>query len=787
MANALNPVVITSIMAPAVGAVFTHGGGGGGGPTPSEFLMTQLPTPRPYSRVTKTGGGQGVGQGAVSVTLNVTKAGAVYARCRSVSDGTTVLQNSWVAANVTEGVGPVVIANIDARKEYFYLDLSPDGVAWQNGETAIQIGRGVGAAGQSQPVRMFAKVPAYPGTMASLGVDISPYGMVYAAVDDTSITIPTATWALPSDAGPYTSTFGAEFLRRQIDYHGVACFFVGYAKGDTTIADWGTGTAPRNRLLGILDDVGGFEAFIWWLGGSDAGAGTSAAAFKAGLTSIFNDITAHNPIWGNNYEKIVTVSATRLAAAPGTTAAVQTLRLAGDEWCTENNAMYSEAHDINLVDSVHQGQPGNIVVGYHYHRNLSSNDNGPILGAPTRASGSAVISIPVTQQPGATSIVVTGTPGNRFTVYPSGQTTGALTVSSVAWDAPTQSINLTLSAAPLDAQALDVYLFRHPDPSGTTAFANMLRDDRVADGVPVGRSVTPTTRGPVICPAPSVIPTVPGQMAAPTLSAGNQSIIVTRAADPSTGGSPITGYDLRDSQDGTSWTEASMTTQPQTIAGLTNGTSYQVQTRANNAIGNGPWGPSASATPQAASEFLATWAGTPGTNVTAYTANTGQSFVADQGTTLLGNNEVYASASPSTVRANYTPTANCYVKAPFRFVTKIAATANWLIGRATSTVRYQGGYQQAGTNGEGWYIGITSGSFTVLGFAAAVPAVGSTHDVRMEMVGSTIRLIVDGVEVISVTNAVISAAGNIGMRKSGSGNETLTTGIHIGTLEAGPL
>ena len=94
--------------------------------------------------------------------------------------------------------------------------------------------------------------------------------------------------------------------------------------------------------------------------------------------------------------------------------------------------------------------------------------------------------------------------------------------------------------------------------------------------------------------------TVPGQMGAPALVAvSSASIAVTLAADPATGGSAITAHDLRWSADGgVSWTVQSGVTSPVTLSGLSPATTYQVQTRAENAVGAGGWSASASvATP----------------------------------------------------------------------------------------------------------------------------------------------------------------------------------------------
>lgn len=92
---------------------------------------------------------------------------------------------------------------------------------------------------------------------------------------------------------------------------------------------------------------------------------------------------------------------------------------------------------------------------------------------------------------------------------------------------------------------------------------------------------------------------VPFAMAAPTVLPGNTTADVTRAAAPNNNGSAITGYDLRYSTDQSNWTTVTMSTNPQTITSLANDVLVYVQTRANNAIGNGVWSPSGTTTPVA--------------------------------------------------------------------------------------------------------------------------------------------------------------------------------------------
>ncbi len=103
---------------------------------------------------------------------------------------------------------------------------------------------------------------------------------------------------------------------------------------------------------------------------------------------------------------------------------------------------------------------------------------------------------------------------------------------------------------------------------------------------------------------PSAAPAAPAAPAIPTLRPGDRQLEVSWHAPGSDGGSTITGYNIqyRAGASG-AWTrhgatDAGSTTT--TISGLTNGQDYQVQVRAVNAQGAGPWVASATATPASA-------------------------------------------------------------------------------------------------------------------------------------------------------------------------------------------
>ena len=109
------------------------------------------------------------------------------------------------------------------------------------------------------------------------------------------------------------------------------------------------------------------------------------------------------------------------------------------------------------------------------------------------------------------------------------------------------------------------------------------------------------------------LPTAP---AIDSVVEGNESLTVAWTAPASTGGSDITAYDLRhietDAPDKADanwtvldavWTSGSL---EYTATGLSNGTEYDVQVRAVNANGDGPWSLTATGTPDDHGDTLET-------------------------------------------------------------------------------------------------------------------------------------------------------------------------------------
>ena len=117
--------------------------------------------------------------------------------------------------------------------------------------------------------------------------------------------------------------------------------------------------------------------------------------------------------------------------------------------------------------------------------------------------------------------------------------------------------------------------------------------NRTAGGLTlVGSTGTSEPRGLAFVPTSNTVPDAP---ATPTLTAGGRQLQVTWDA-PDDGGDAITGYGIQYRQQAAaSWTAwpHSGVGRTATITGLANGSTYEVQVRATNGIGNSGWSPTA--------------------------------------------------------------------------------------------------------------------------------------------------------------------------------------------------
>lgn len=490
--------------------------------TPATFTMTQLSAAnRVYQRSTTSGGGQSKGQGTIPVTINPTVIGTVYARVRS-SDTTTILQASWLVGSVgSTGSQTLNVTGVDARLGWFYLDLSGDGVTFTNGTTLVGMGRVVAVSGQSLATRMFRIQDAsVTATNTSLSVTINANSSVYASYDDNNTypVNPTTTppaWAFPADGGNYNSTFASEYLNRVVNAAGVNCALVGHSRGQQSITSFLTGGTEVTALRNRLDEVGGFEAFIWLQGHTDSQAGMSNATYQTNLSTLFTDMASHNVARGSTFEKYLTTIPNINSASWGTKAQVHAIRTAAQTWANANGGVSVAPMDLSLVSDlhVHQDQTGNITLAGHFYRasrtslGLSHNDNGPAF---TGSRSGATITLTPTFSSGGTALSAVGTPVNRVNVVGKGGLGARLPVTTFTVGAST--ITIALTTAPPANAPLDIS-FGYPFESVDNGAADMIYDNGTdGDGLSTGRGINATYANPisVAAPTPSLGPLLTG-------------------------------------------------------------------------------------------------------------------------------------------------------------------------------------------------------------------------------------------------------------------------------------
>jgi hypothetical protein len=144
----------------------------------------------------------------------------------------------------------------------------------------------------------------------------------------------------------------------------------------------------------------------------------------------------------------------------------------------------------------------------------------------------------------------------------------------------------------------------------------------------------------------------------------------------------------------------------------------------------------------------------------------------------------YSSGVPAS--ANYTVKADIYV------ASLLSGSVIGVLGRQSTAdpTSYAAVYDLP-TGKWALYKLATDGTRTSIGTPVAQTlTVGSTYHLALDMNGTTIRLLVDGVQKISVVSTTISAAGKAGITLGfdGASDTTVTdsTGMHLDNFQAGP-
>ncbi|MBS1836272.1 MAG: fibronectin type III domain-containing protein, partial [Actinobacteria bacterium] len=164
--------------------------------------------------------------------------------------------------------------------------------------------------------------------------------------------------------------------------------------------------------------------------------------------------------------------------------------------------------------------------------------------------------------------------------------------------------------------------------------------------------------------------------AAPNLSAltvGSQFMQAAFTAPVSNGGSAITGYQYQ--LDGGEWRNATGTTSPLLIPGLTNGHSYSVAVRAVNAVGGGTASNIRSATPYGLPSAVDGFVASPGSGSVTLTWDAANA----NGSPITGYNVVrWSAASEGSIVSNFTTTSTSAT------VTGLSAGTYWFTIEASN-------------------------------------------------------------------------------------------------------
>jgi hypothetical protein len=176
-------------------------------------------------------------------------------------------------------------------------------------------------------------------------------------------------------------------------------------------------------------------------------------------------------------------------------------------------------------------------------------------------------------------------------------------------------------------------------------------------------------------------------------------------------------------------------------------------------------------------------------NLSAHTPEVGGAWTALGGTMNVSGGNGYCLGSSASSSASYNngatpPSADYYVEIQ---ISRVFAPGNSILtgmrGRYVDGSNfYEAYYNQAATRWEMYCAATLLGTYSV-----ALSAVEASPDtVKLEMIGTSIKLYINGVQRISVTNATVSAAGSVGVRGRSEGYIHRITAATIGGSTALP-
>lgn len=175
--------------------------------------------------------------------------------------------------------------------------------------------------------------------------------------------------------------------------------------------------------------------------------------------------------------------------------------------------------------------------------------------------------------------------------------------------------------------------------------------------------------------------------------------------------------------------------------------------------------------------------GTAGTELSAYSANWSKVAGATGDAVITAAGRVRASSTTAVIYGHATAPASAdySVQADVHFASSAGAPRAGVVGRADASAAsyYQFGLQETSGSVEGLTLDkVVSGTATQLGRDTTI-SYTAPNTCKLDMSGSTIKGIWNGVEKFSVTDTSISAAGKAGLRFINTGSPSDSTTYHL--------
>ena len=589
------------------------------------------------------------GWGAVSFTVNLSQAmsgATLQMRLRDANSPATVLQDWITVLSGSLSTSNTFSVNVPASTHMYLADFCVNG--WTAGAATVggtAASNSTGASISSAGLFGVGEVVAIAGQSLAVALmsgnagDISAYlttppGNAGPAFGGAVVSPYTQAWWTPGlgAATPFNSAFAGMFPFLVAAGAGVVSGLTGYPVSGVSITTYAPGQTNNTTLKAVITNSGGkFGTFIWLQGNTDAVAGMSAATYQSALAAIIADLQTSFPATTLNvsgtaqhFTRIITTITGDGASnyPPGYVAAIRAGAMA--YVASDPLALHVGCLDIQtLSDLTHPTPWGCVGFAREYYRalmqliGLSQHAAGPKIVSASRASGSAVVKLAI-QQDGGTAlnvwqnvnnsadnagdaaapltpaIVSASLAANQFqlfanpTVFASGALSSTpLTISSVAIISATE-IDITLSAAPSDSTAVDVWYRLTPDTTAQMAIGIYDNYGSSSDGDSFG-----FTWGRQLQVAPAAI-TAAAPASAVTPNAPTVAYVsstynsITISITPSGVGIPVS-YTVSYTTGGTTLTQtfaaSGMSVANATITGLTAATSYTINATATNGSG----------------------------------------------------------------------------------------------------------------------------------------------------------------------------------------------------------